>query len=60
MATIGDSAGLSEQLQAWSVLTMGLNEVSRSLGQRDAYPFIITDGIAQKLGFVHEAILKAG
>jgi hypothetical protein len=40
---------------------MGLNEVSRSLGQRDAYPFIITNGIAQKLAFVHEAIiLKTG
>ena len=60
LATISDSANLSEQLQAWSALSMGLNEVSRSLGQRDAYPFIITDEIAQKLAFVHEAILKAG
>lgn len=60
LATISDGAGLSEQLQAWTVLSMGLNEVSRSLGQRDAYPFIITDEIAQKLAFVHEAILRVG
>jgi hypothetical protein len=60
LATISDSAGLSEQLQAWSGLSMRLNEISRSLGQRDAYPFIITAEIAQKLTFVHEAIARVG
>ncbi len=60
LATISDSANLSEQLQAWSALSMGLNEISRSLGQRDAYPFVITAEIAQKLAFVHEAIARAG
>ena len=60
LATISDSADFSEQLQAWSALSMGLNEISRSLGQRDAYPFVITAEIAQKLAFVHEAIARTG
>jgi hypothetical protein len=60
LTTVGESAGFGEQLQAWMGLSMSLNEVSRSLGQRDAYPFIITDDIAQKLAFVDEAIRKAG
>ncbi len=33
-----------------------VNEIVRSLGQVDAYPFIITDRIAEKIEFVHEAV----
>jgi len=28
----------------------------RSLGQADAYPFVITDAIAAKIEFVHRAV----
>ncbi len=37
-------------------LALGLNEVLRSLGLPDAYPFVITPPIAAKIEFVHTAI----
>lgn len=37
-------------------LALGLNEVLRSLGLPDAYPFVITPAIAEKIEFVHNAI----
>lgn len=35
-----------------------LNEVMRSLGLADAYPFIITDAVAAKISFVHAAVRR--
>jgi hypothetical protein len=37
-------------------LVIAINEVMRSLGQADAYPFIITDPIAAKIDFVHRRV----
>lgn len=37
-------------------LALGINEVLRSLGLPDAYPFVITPTIATKIEFVHNAI----
>jgi hypothetical protein len=33
-----------------------LNEMNRSVGQHDAYPFVLTEKITSKLTFVHESI----
>jgi hypothetical protein len=38
---------------------VSVNEVSRSLGLRDAYPFAIKDGVAAKLGYVHRCITES-
>jgi hypothetical protein len=37
---------------------IALNEVMRSLGLADAYPFIITETVAAKIDFVHKAVLQ--
>ncbi len=38
-------------------LVIRINEVLRSLGLADAYPFVITDAIAAKLELVHRAVI---
>lgn len=40
-------------------LVIRINEVMRALGQADAYPFVITDPIADKIDFVHRAVSAA-
>jgi len=41
-------------LADWVPLGVCLNQLNRSMGMRDAYPFAITDRIADKLAFVHD------
>lgn len=50
---------LSMQLAAWGDLMLSLNEINRSLGVRDPYPFVINYRVAEKLRYVHDAI-RAG
>ncbi len=40
----------------FQALSVALNEMNRSLGQRDAYPFAVTNRVRDKLAFVHDAI----
>ena len=44
--------------EAFVDLVINVNEILRSLGQPDAYPFVITDKIAAKLELVHQAVLS--
>lgn len=43
-------------LDAWSGLALTLNDLNRSMGLPDAYPFVITSSIADKLAFVHDLL----
>jgi hypothetical protein len=43
-------------IDAWFGVTYVLNNLNRSLGQQDAYPFVLSDPIIEKLRFVHQAI----
>ncbi len=43
-------------LQDWSRLTTLINALNRSLGLRDAYPFILSPTVTAKIHFVHRAI----
>ena len=62
---VGESTGLvsSTSLDNWRQafvdLVINVNEILRSLGQPDAYPFVITDRIAAKLECVHQAVIAA-
>jgi hypothetical protein len=40
-------------LTEWLPLAVCLNQLNRSMGTRDAYPFTLTDRIIEKLKFVH-------
>lgn len=43
----------------WFPLTYALNSLNRSLGQTDAYPFVLSPSAIEKLRFVHETIKAA-
>lgn len=57
-----DASGLRTGLQisAWKTefidLVIAINEVLRSMGLTDAYPFVITNRIAQKIEFIHQSV----
>ncbi len=49
-----------EMISAWESLSVVMNCLNRSLGQRDAYPFVIAKPVVDKLAFIHELVLSAG
>lgn len=40
----------------WLRLTQAMNQLARSLGERDFYPFVVSEPARLKLAFVHEVI----
>jgi hypothetical protein len=40
----------------WNALTLAMNSLNRSMGMKDAYPFVLTPPVLAKLRFVHEII----
>jgi len=40
----------------WNAVTLALNSLNRSMGMKDAYPFVLTAKVLDKLRFVHELI----
>ncbi len=56
LTTPNASGSFREALADWDALSVSINELNRSLGLRDAYPFVITPAIAEKLLFVDQAI----
>ena len=47
---------ISEVLGRWHGFSLALNAVNRSMGRQDLYPFVITPGVARKLGYVHDLV----
>ena len=49
-------------VQQWVPLTTAVNELNRSMGEPDAYPFVLVSAVIDKLRVVHEAIglMKSG
>jgi len=45
--------GIEQLIEAWLPLTFALNSINRCMGQADLYPFVLTPGIIDKLGFIH-------
>ncbi len=52
------SGDFEAMLTDWDTLAVTLNELNRSLGLGDAYPFVISAGVADKLRFVHAAVME--
>ncbi|EKV30686.1 hypothetical protein C882_4023 [Caenispirillum salinarum AK4] len=47
---------LDRILEAWVPLTVAVNSLNRSMGQADLYPFVLSDAVVAKLGFVHRIV----
>ncbi|HEY9052516.1 MAG TPA: putative zinc-binding metallopeptidase, partial [Gammaproteobacteria bacterium] len=43
----------------WINLYVALNEMNRSMGLADAYPFVLSPTIVNKLSFIHKIITGA-
>lgn len=43
-------------VDAWIPLTVAVNSLNRSMGQRDLYPFALSDPAIGKLGFIHDLV----
>ena len=46
-------------VNGWTRLTTLLNEMSRSMGQPDFYPFVLTRKVVAKLQFIHLVVCEA-
>ena len=53
------SASFDEMLAAWVPLTGAINELNRSMGEPDLYPFVVSAPASEKLRFVHRLLLDA-
>ncbi|MDO9353762.1 MAG: putative zinc-binding metallopeptidase [Solirubrobacteraceae bacterium] len=46
--------GFAEIIDNWLPLTYALNQINRSMGQPDLYPFALADDVIAKLSFMHD------
>ncbi len=51
-----DGGGIGPTVQDWLALTFGLNAMSRSIGEGDLYPFVLSAEVIAKLDFVHRCV----
>jgi hypothetical protein len=45
-----------EVVTMWLPLTLALNQVNRSMGGPDLYPFVLAPAVIEKLRFVHRLV----
>lgn len=54
------SGNFDDFLNTWIQLTVVHNELNRSMGRRDAYPFMLSDVVIEKLKFIRDLICSSG
>src|SRR5688572_20250901 len=54
-----DSADFDALMSGWQAVTVALNSLSRSMGMKDVYPFVVSEPVRDKLRFVHDVILAS-
>ena len=47
-------------VDAWLPLSFAINSLNRSMGLKDAYPFVLSPGVIEKLDFVHRTVHGPG
>ncbi|MEM9256487.1 MAG: putative zinc-binding metallopeptidase [Pseudomonadota bacterium] len=47
---------IDARIERWAKLSVTLNELNRSIGSGDAYPFVFNESVAEKLRFVDRVI----
>lgn len=55
-----DRSNIGDVLADWFRLTVALNQLNRSMGLNDAYPFALTDAVIDKLRFIDDLCRAAG
>ncbi|MGZ3299269.1 MAG: putative zinc-binding metallopeptidase, partial [Asticcacaulis sp.] len=44
--------------EVWIPLSVALNSIHHSMGERDLYPFILSPAVTKKLDWVHKVITR--
>ncbi|MBO0661300.1 putative zinc-binding metallopeptidase [Jiella sp. MQZ9-1] len=47
---------IGQVVDAWLALSAALNSFNRSMGHQDLYPFVISETVTTKLGFIHDLV----
>jgi hypothetical protein len=50
------AATITTLTTAWVALSLALNSFNRSMGLADAYPFVLSPKVIEKLGFIHALV----
>ncbi len=53
-------ADIDDLIDNWVPLSSLINNLNRAVGQHDAYPFVLTPAVIEKLGFVLRLVQEAG
>jgi len=51
-----NSLNVYQKLEKWESLSFGINQITRSLGMQDAYPFSLCESVREKIAVVSEFI----
>jgi len=51
-----DQNSFTDLLRTWMEFSVILNSLNRSMGLQDAYPFVLSEPVREKLKFIHHAI----
>ena len=47
---------IEQIVDAWLPYVFAINNVSRAMGERDLYPFVLSPAVIAKLGFIHDLV----
>lgn len=50
------ASSIKPLIEAWLPLTFAMNNINRSMGYSDLYPFILSEKVIEKMQFIHEII----
>ena len=59
LSSIDHPHTFDRMIRAWYPITFLLNNLNRDMGMQDAYPFVLTDPVIEKLRYIHETIVTA-
>ena len=51
-----DAHDIHRLVDAWLPVTFAVNSLNRCMGQPDLYPFILSEAVITKLGFIHDLV----
>ena len=52
--------GFTRIIDWWLPLSWSLNQINRSMGHQDLYPFVLAPNVLEKMRFVHDLVVPAG
>jgi hypothetical protein len=57
---VDDDVSFERIIATWLPLSLALNQVNRSMGKDDLYPFVLSPGVLDKLHFVDDLVRGSG